>query len=233
MNLAEKMSKKDLQEQHGSFAEDTDEELILYMTDQEKNPAEAKGAWEEFYIRHASYVLLICNRTCNWSLDDNTINGIMVETFIKAYSSANTYKFSNQQQIDEIRRRVRSWLGVIAKNATFDVLRGYRDSGMFRLGPEEWRRIDNNQERSISKDTETVRKIMEQILDDRDRTVLRTTYMYYNPDKENQRLPNDIVDQLCRHFSTTPANLRRIRKNATEKVKKALVEMGCKNHKIS
>lgn len=233
MTMVENTSKKSLQRQHREFAEDTDEELLLYMADQKKNPDEARVAWEEFYSRHAKYVLEICRRACNAMLDDDMVNSIMVDTFIKAYLSADTYKLGCQQQVDKIRWRVRSWLGVIAKHATFDVLRGQRDSGAIQIEPEEWGRIDSDQKYPISKDTEIVRKMMEQVLDDREKAVLRTTYMYYNPDKEYQRLPNDVVDQLCKCFRTTPVNLRRIRKKATEKIKEALIAMGYKNHKSS
>lgn len=231
--MVDNTSKKSLQRQCREFAEDTDEELLLYMTDQKKNPAEARGAWEEFYCRHAKYVLWICRRVCKGMLDDDVVNSIMVETFIKAYLSADTYELGSQQQADKIRRRVRSWLGVIAKHATFDVLRGQRDSRPIQIKSEEWERIDSDQKGPISKDTETVRKMMEQVLDDRERDVLRTTYMYYDPDKENQRLPNDVVDHLCKCFRTTPANLRRIRKKATGKIKEVLIATGYKNHKSS
>jgi RNA polymerase sigma factor (sigma-70 family) len=233
MTMVDNMSEKDIQSQYKGFAEDTDEELILYMADQEKNPAEARGAWEEFYRRHARYVLGICRQVCNGMLDHDKINGIMVDTFQKAYLSANTYKLSSQQSADKIRRRVRAWLGVIAKHATIDVLRGQRDSVALQLEPEDWKQIDSNQNCPVSKDTEIVQKLMEQVLDERERVVLRTTYVYYKPGKENQRLPDDVVEQLCRSFCTTPENLRRIRKKATEKMKKALIETGYKNHKIN
>ena len=231
--MVDNTSKNSPQRQCREFAEDTDEELLLYMADQKKNPVEARGAWEEFYCRHADYVLWICRRACKGMLDDDIVNSIMVETFIKAYLSADTFRFGSQQQADKIRWRVRSWLGVIAKHATFDVLRGQRNSERIQIKPEEWERIDSVQQVPISKDTETVRKMMEQVLDNRERVVLQTTYMFYDPDKENQRLPNDVVDQLCKCFHTTPANLRRIRKKATEKIKKALTTMGYKNHKSS
>ena len=233
MTMVKNMSEKDLQRQHKGFAEDTDEVLILYMADQEKNPAEARGAWEEFYRRHAGYVFGICRQVCDGMLDHHTINGIMVEIFQKTYLSAHTYKINSQQSADKIRRRVRAWLGVIAKHATIDVLRGQRNSGAFQLEPEEWEQIDSNQKCPVSKDTKIVQKLMEQVLDDRERAVLRTTYMYYKPNKENQRLPDNIIEQLCKCLCTTPANLRRIRKKATEKMKEALIATGYKNHKIS
>ena len=107
------------------------------------------------------------------------INGIMVETFLKVYLSANTYEFSNEQAVDKIRRRVRAWLGVIAKHATIDVLRGQQNSGAIQLEPEEWEHIDSNKQHSVSKDTKIVQELMDQVLDERERAVLRMTYKYY------------------------------------------------------
>lgn len=233
MTMVDNMTEKSIQSQHKGFAEDTDEELILYMSDKDKNPVEARGALEEFYRRHANYVLGICQQACKGMLDDDLINGIMVDTFQKVYLSANTYELSSQQPDDKIRRCVRAWLGVIAKHATIDVLHGQRDSAALQLELKERKKFDSNQKCSVSKDTKIVRKLMEQVLDERERSVLRATYMYYKPDKDNQRLPDDVVDQLCRFFLTTPENLRRIRKIATEKMKKALIETGYKNHKIN
>lgn len=231
--MVDNTSKKSRRRQCKEFTEDTDEELLLYMTDHKKNPVEARGAWEEFYHRHAEYVLCICRRVCKGMLDDDMVNSVMVETFMKAYSSADTYELGNHQQADKIRRRVRSWLGVIAKHATFDVFREQQNSERIRIKSEEQKRIDSVQKSPISKDTETVRNMMEQVLDDRERAVLQTTYMFYDPDKEIQRLPNDVVNQLCKCFRTTPANLRKIRKKATGKIKEALIATGYKNHKNS
>lgn len=231
--MVENKSKKILQGNAKGFKEDSDEELLLYMAEREKGPVDARAAWEEFYRRHAAYVLNICRRVCDGMLDNDMTNGVMIETFAKVYLSAHTYKLSDQQEPDKIRRRVRSWLGVIAKHATFDVLRCRRDSTPIQLEPEEWGRIGGTQKCPISKDTQAVRRLMEQVLDDREIAVLRTTYMYYDPDKDSQRLPNEIVDELCKCLSTTPANLRRIRKKGTKKIKDALVAEGYKVHKNS
>jgi DNA-directed RNA polymerase specialized sigma24 family protein len=220
--------------QHGGFAKESDEELLLYMAERQTYPASARGAWEEFYRRHAKYVHWVCRRVCGGSLDDDTVNGIVVDTFTKAYQSAGTFRFSNEKQPDKVRRRVRAWLGVIAKHATFDAFGGHREPRTVQLDAQEWEGIDGDRGEGLRyKDTQTVRGLMEQVLNDRERLVLQMTYMHYDPDRENQRLSDDVVHRLCECLHTTPANLRRIRKNATDKMREALISAGYKNHKHS
>ena len=216
----------------GRFSEETDEVLLLYMAEQESNRVDARDAWEEFYRRHVKYVLWICRRACESRLDEDEMNEVVVDTFRKAYISAATYKVGNLQDPDVIRRKVRAWLGVVAKHSTIDCLRGRRDDEAIQIDPEEWNRIDGNRECQISNDTRIVRKLMAETLDERERAVLWATYLHYDPDKQHQRLPNEVVHDLCARFGTTPANLRRIRKTASGKIRDALEAAGyrdCRN----
>ena len=211
--------------------DDGDEELLLFMSEREANPEDARLAWEEFYRRHAKYVLYICRKVLRDIFDENMINGVLMETFMKVYLSAHTYQLGNEQETEKVRHRVRAWLGVIARNVAFDTIRGKNDPEAIQIEPEDWDQLGGAQENTISKDTKIVRDLMDRILDERERAILQATYLYYNPNKENQRLPNNVANELCEYFATTPANLRRIRKNATEKIEEVLIAHGYKNHK--
>lgn len=216
------------------IANDGDEELLLYISERATNPDDARLAWEEFYRRHSEYVLYICRRTWGKVLDEDSIESIHMETFTKVFLSADTYILSDAPTgEDVIRRRVRAWLGTIAKNATIDFLRNRRDTQLHHYSPDKLDQVERVQGTADSDDTKVVRELMSQVLDERERAVLQATYAHYDPDKENQRLPNDVVTELCIYFSTTPANIRRVRKNATEKIKEALMQIGYQYKRVN
>lgn len=211
----------------GKIANDSDEELLLYISDRTTNPDDARLAWEEFYRRHAGYVLYICRRTWGKVLDEESIESIHMETFTKVFLSADTYVLNDATAGEDIiRRRIRAWLGTIAKNATIDFLRNRRSTQLSHYSPDKLDQMECAPDAPVSDETKIVREVMSQVLDEQERAILQATYAHYNPDKEYQRLPNEVVTELCIHFGTTPANIRRVRKNATEKIKQALMQIG-------
>jgi len=48
--------------------------------------------------------------------------------------------------------------------------------------------------------------------------VIRVTFQWYQPDREHQRLPNQVAKDLADTLGTTPENLRQIRHRALRKI---------------
>ena len=63
---------------------------------------------------------------------------------------------------------------------------------------------------------------MSEVLDDRERDILITTFEWYDPDKANQRLPNAVLQALAKKWNTKPDNIRQICKRALKKLESAL-----------
>jgi DNA-directed RNA polymerase sigma subunit (sigma70/sigma32) len=63
------------------------------------------------------------------------------------------------------------------------------------------------------------REVMETDLSPEEREVLRITFEWYDPDRTNQRLPNDVAADLAERVDTTSENLRKIRQRALRKFK--------------
>ena len=69
-------------------------------------------------------------------------------------------------------------------------------------------------------DSETIRRVREAIesLNEKEQMVIRVTFQWYSPDREHQRLPNDVAADLAATLRTTPENLRQIRRRALRKI---------------
>jgi hypothetical protein len=58
----------------------------------------------------------------------------------------------------------------------------------------------------------------------REQMVVRVTMQWYQPDKQHQRLPNDVAADLARTLRTTPENIRQIRRRALKRIETYLRE---------
>ena len=74
----------------------------------------------------------------------------------------------------------------------------------------------------MSKATDEVCRVMQSILTDREEDVLRTTFHWYDPTREHQKLPEAVLAELARRWNTTPDNIRQIRSRALRRLKGAL-----------
>jgi hypothetical protein len=48
--------------------------------------------------------------------------------------------------------------------------------------------------------------------------VVQVTAQWYQPDRDHQRLPNDVAADLAASLQTTPENIRQIRRRALKKI---------------
>jgi len=65
------------------------------------------------------------------------------------------------------------------------------------------------------------RQLLDEAIDslsEREQIVLRTTFQYYQPGKQNQHLPHDVVEDLAESLKTTSDNVRQIRSRALRKI---------------
>ena len=112
----------------------------------------------------------------------------------------------------------------MAQRLAQDVLRGRRRLAAKELPAEAWQDVPPPA-RPVA-DPERTRAVRAAIetLSPREQTVLRVTMQWYQADKDNQRLPNDVAAELAATLATTPENLRQIRRRAMRKVKAFLQE---------
>lgn len=56
-------------------------------------------------------------------------------------------------------------------------------------------------------------------LPEKQRIVINYTYLYYEPGKEHQRLPNDVSEELQELLNSTQPAIRKLRQRGREKIR--------------
>ncbi|MGI8835653.1 MAG: RNA polymerase sigma factor [Pyrinomonadaceae bacterium] len=199
--------------------QETDEDLLVYMTMRDDDSSIANAAWAEFYQRHLQYLYRCCCRLSRGILDEAGARDLVQDTFIRAFNKAATFNGDRIIDPDRLKRRTRAWLGRIALNIFRDMLRG-------RDGTREVPLDDNDigaepELVQSSPSTSANRLLLDEAIDslsEREQIVLRTTFQYYQPGKQNQHLPHDVVEDLAKSLETTSDNVRQIRSRALRKI---------------
>lgn len=207
-----------------NFTDENDAELLLFMSMENDDPAAAREAWAEFYERHAEYLQAVCWRAYADFLNGEAgVGDLVAETFRRAFERAATFSCEESADPDAIRRRVRAWLARIAERLCKDMLRRRGRLGLFPLDQDALEQIPEPAAEPVvpGTDLERVQVALNQ-LSEREQLVIRVTFQWYQPGREHQRLPNDVVDELANALGTTPENLRQIRRRALERIRRAL-----------
>jgi RNA polymerase sigma factor (sigma-70 family) len=200
--------------------QESDEDLLVYMTMRNDDLSVANSALSEFYERHKGYLYRVCRRLTTGVLDESGAADLVQDTFIRAYERASTFDSEGITNPDRLQRRVKAWLGRIALNIFRDMLRGRAGIREVSLDDEE---ISKEPEQTALPSTiSSDRRLLDEAIDslsEKEQRVLRTTFQYFQPGKKNQRLPNDVAEDLAKSLTTTSDNIRQIRRRALRKIK--------------
>jgi DNA-directed RNA polymerase sigma subunit (sigma70/sigma32) len=119
---------------------------------------------------------------------------------------------------EEIRLHVRGWLGKIANNIVRDAFSKKTEAGLL---PEALEMITYKEHIDRSPLADGLASVMDEVLTERERYVLRVRALWYDLSKNNHRLPDHVVEEVAEQLNTTPENIRQIACRATNKLKKA------------
>ncbi len=207
-----------------NFANETDVDLMGYMSMRDEDPSTARDAWAEFYKRHVDYLYGVCHRAYEHILGGDTgVGDIVAEAFHRAYRRAELFDADGIEDPVRIRRRTRAWLGRIAQRIVLDTLRPTQRLPTCRFETEKWESIPA-QPSLPPRDDKLIRQVRDALdqLSEKEQTVIRVTFEWYQPGQIHQRLPNDVVTDLAETLETTPENLRQIRRRALTKIRALL-----------
>jgi len=205
-----------------SFADDSNADLLVYMSMAQDDPVNARAAFAEFYGRHVTWVHRMVKRLpTTRSISGEDVVDIVQDTFLDAYKGAGTFKPKASTDCDSERRQARAWLGGIAKNVILQYLVGL---GLL-VGVEE---IDV--EAASAGDCSTaaagalVLKARDELdrLDERDKDIVLSWLYEYKPGSKNQRISNAGSQALATRWNTSPENIRQRRKRIFDKLGDAL-----------
>jgi RNA polymerase sigma factor (sigma-70 family) len=207
------------------FANDSDEDLIFYISLQGEDPTVAEEAWEEFFFRHWEYLIGVCGRF-RLTLGDLGVEDLAQETLIRVYKKAHTYK-PLETGAAHSRARVRAWLGQIANRLFLSSLRvsppiDFADEPFAgvaeKVTPENTDNEPNQSSRLL-----LIREAL-RTLTEREREVLLASYAWYEPGVGCKRMPSDELAALTERFQTTAANIRQIRSRAFGKLEQYIAD---------
>lgn len=211
------------------MSDETDDDLVVYMTWKQDDPAVACEAWAEFYRRHVTYLFGVCYKAFGNTLKSrDRITDLVTDVFKRVYEHADSFKPSGLTDRDAMRKRVRAWLGTIARRVFLDGLPPENaPPAESQLEQDRWQNIAEPEgvNKPESKLIAVVKNAMQKCLTEREREVLRVTLHWYDPGSEHQRLPNDVAAELAKRLGTTPENLRKIRERSITKMEAEVVKV--------
>lgn len=202
------------------ISQETDEDLLIYMSMKDDDPFTAKTAFNELHHRHAKYLYNILIKQYPGLLRSEEIDDLLQETFLRVYEKANTFKSTGAKSVKESEAHVRAWIGRIAINIHRDRYRRNKKSNEEHSEDIEWEDIPNRPG-SVNIKTEE-KQIIEKALDtlpERDKAIILASFQYYDFEDGDFKIPKEELNALCDRFQTTRDNIRQIRKRSLQKIK--------------
>lgn len=217
------------------FVNDADYDVIEYMALADEDPAGARLAWAEFYRRHVRYLYPVLMQRFAGRFLEDSIETLVEDTLTKAFEKANTFepKLGQDRKSQEI--HVRSWLGTIAHRLLIAEYRRHRGLELVYAdkvdsnGKDGWEAVANEasriqERRDVHRDElwekriRYVQEAYDEILTDTEREIFNVTVEHEAPGQAHQRLPSGVAKELAAALTTTPDNIRQIRRRARKKV---------------
>jgi RNA polymerase sigma factor (sigma-70 family) len=207
---------------------ETDDDLLVFITWKKDDPETACEAWAEFYRRHVDYLFGVCYKAFWKTLKSrDRVSDLVTDTFKRVYEHADSFKPSGVKDAEAMRKRVRAWLGTIARRLFLDRLPPTDNQpAECQLEQDHWQNIPQPEaaEESDSELITVVKTAYQKVLTEREQEVIRVTLHWYDPSSDHQRLPNEVAAELAKHLGTTPENLRKIRERALAKLKEEIIK---------
>lgn len=194
-------------------------ELFLSMAMKDDNPQEADKAFSEFYSQYKDFLYTVIKNVCrSWKMyGDELIETVFNNTFLAVYFKAEQFIVIEDIPLDRQDKRIKAWLGQIAKNEMLQLLRDlkvekdkidYTDDFSFV------KYEDSDSENYESENYLLAEKALN-TLSERDRNILVTYLMFQDG---NKKLPSNEIDRLADMWSVHPDNMRQIKKRSLKKV---------------
>ncbi len=206
------------------FAGDSDEDLLGYMA--MKDDPSCRAAAGAFYERHKEFLFAVLKKRRAGDVlgGDEGIVDLVQNTFWTAYQKADTYRPCGSADPDRQRRASRAWLCGISRNLIREALAG-PVSVVADVALDDCIDFGSEVHECADADLALVAAVSEALdeLSERELEVVWTTMMFFKPGEKNQRLPNSVAQNLANKLSTTPENIRAIRKRAFDKLRACLV----------
>lgn len=201
---------------------ETDDGLVTFMAFKGADEETALKACEELHRRHARFLLAWCIRNRRETFGESA-ESFVNATFIKAYNDAEGFVCTDPQHGTE---QVLAWLFRILKNIFLDSLRAEGRCPLVRCSDdEEATRLEEIEERrqEAADQVPTGRKAAVlaflETLSPKDREILTTMAEFWDPEKDEAVIDDDVREGICREYGLTESSLRVRRKRLKDRAR--------------
>lgn len=192
----------------------SDEDLFVLMSYKKDNEAEAQEAFRVFYDRYKKLLWSLCYGVCTKL---NIENG---KEFAKYVFSNTMMAIYEHPTYDFSKSKLSTWMSKIAYNEALDLIEEHdlSNTKVIPLNETITASIPDKESDIVQYETPQKRILNEalNLLSERDREILLTCFMYQ---EEHKHLPDEVLNELSRKYSTTPTYIRQIKKRALDKIK--------------
>jgi RNA polymerase sigma factor (sigma-70 family) len=203
-----------------------DDKLLSCMAQGESE--EKQQAFEAFYRRHREYLYATCYRVASrYQVGLFDHDDLFQSTMVKAFKNANTFNAAGITDRQQLEDKVDAWLGEIAENVAFDLVR--RKPICVLLDPQLLEGDDDGEGAIYAQSRESatcdgineIGLIREAIdtLSHAEQTVLWTVSQFYER-RDHQRTPSKDLDELVERLGISRDNFRKIKERAKKKIRK-------------
>jgi len=212
--------------------DETNEDLLDYISFQEDHPKEARLAFEEFYRRHKDVVWaasFMLSKDVNRDGDPFLADTLLQDTFRKVFDTQKgkgTFSLTKAKNKDQA---IKAWLFTIAKNTLKDYIKSTTNKQKAFISNSELMEdqhplIDPENEatfHSLSVEMADLQAALSS-LKEREQTIVRLTLQHL----EEGGIPEWLRTSLCKEYGITGDNLRQIRSRALKKLLTFLAKQG-------
>jgi len=196
-------------------------DLFLSMALKKDNRQDAEKAFAEFYNRYKNYLYTVVRNACkSWEMyGDELIQAVHQNTFLTVFEKSEDFLLIEDIPFERQEKRMKSWLGEIARTEMFKLLRELRDEKDNIEYHDDLTFLENSDEEikpQKSEDFLLAEKALN-TLNERDRNILVTYLMF---EDGNKKLPSSEIQNLSEIWDVLSDNMRQIKKRSLAKAKK-------------
>lgn len=220
---------------HTDYGTETDEDLLIFMSMREEDVESARAAWAVFHARHARFIYGQCCWTLERYIGDrygkqairDMAAELANETLLRVCEKAGTFKLKGSRDPDQMRRQVRAWAGTIARNIVCDWLRNRsHETGAGTIDAlTDTDDEETNDEVHRDPVFDCIRRLVD-ALPEKERMVLDTYMMFYDPRDPGRKLPSEESKQLAAQLGLSTVSLRQIKGRVMKRLE-PLIKSDC------
>lgn len=197
------------------------DDLLLTIAYKDEDEKAAKEAFSKLYHKFSPKCLHTIS-TCFPGINEEIYHDVLSNTFLEIYLNPVKFNFDKNKH-ENVDDAFSAWLFVVAKNELLDLVKKSNkqkksltivdapaDTECFEPSID-YEKLDSE---FISDNMYILEKALE-TLSEKNRGILRMLYAFH---EEGKNTPSDVLDMICSLYSTTKANIRKIKSRSEKKV---------------